>query len=99
MSANKAETYDAEHVEELLHECGATHLRARKYGSAVLVESGPAADPIKHFRARRDTVHLWCLDMADHRGRWERTPFRAGLDKLVQTVVENFPWTLTPIAE
>lgn len=99
MSANKADPYDAERVEELLHQCGATHLRAHKYGSAVLVESGPVADPIKHFRVRRDTVHLWCLDMADHRGRWERTPFRASLDELVQTVVENFPWVLTPIAE
>lgn len=99
MSAKKAAPYDAERVEERLHQCGATHLRARKYGAAVLVESGPVADPTKHFRVRRDTVYLWCLDMADHRGRWERTPFRASLDELVQTVVEDFPWTLTPIAE
>lgn len=99
MSAHKADAYDADHVEELLHESGATHLRARKRGSAVLIESGPAPDPVKHFRVRRDTVHLWCLDMADHRGRWERTPFRANLDELIQTVLENFPWTLTPIAD
>lgn len=87
----KAEPHDAERVEELLHKCNAMHLRARKYGPAVLVESGPVADPIKHFRVRRDTVHLWCLDMANHRGRWQRTPFRANLDDLVETVVENFP--------
>jgi hypothetical protein len=36
--------------------------------------------------------------MATHTGRWERTPFRATLDQLVNTVVDNFPWTLTPIA-
>ncbi|MCP4447805.1 MAG: hypothetical protein GY811_21075 [Myxococcales bacterium] len=75
MFKNKTEHYDAEHVEELLHQHGATHLRARKYGSAVLVESGPEVEPSKHFRVRRDTVHLWCLDMADHHGRWEATPF------------------------
>ena len=75
------------------------HTRARKYGSAVLVESGPVDQPIKHFRVRRDTVHLWCLDMANHRGQWERTPFRANLDELVQTVLGDFPWTLTPIAD
>jgi len=88
-----------ERVEELLHQRGAAHLRARKYGSAVLVESGPSSDPVKHFRPRRDTVHLWCLDMADNRGRWEPTPFRANLDEPVQTVLDDFPWTLTPIAE
>lgn len=59
---------------QLLHECGAVHLRARKYGAAVLVESGPTHDSIKHFRLRRDTVNVWCLDMADHRGRWEKSP-------------------------
>ena len=32
----------------------------------MIVESGPAADPVKHIRLRRDTVHLWCLDVADH---------------------------------
>jgi hypothetical protein len=92
-----AEPHDASRVEELLHEVGAKHLRARKYGASVLVESGPQDDPVKHFRLRRDTVHLWCLDMANHRGKWERTPFRHGRDDLVRLVVETFPWTLTPI--
>ncbi len=94
----KAESHHADRVEDLLHHRGASHVRARTYGSSVIVESGPKADPVKHFRIRRDTVHLWQLDMADHRGRWERTPFRAQLDALVETVAETFPWTLTPIA-
>jgi hypothetical protein len=64
----------------------------------VTVESGPIADPIKHFRLRRDAVHLWRLDMATHTGRWETTPFRAQLDELVTMVLTDFPWTLTPIA-
>ncbi|MCP4444806.1 MAG: hypothetical protein GY811_05600 [Myxococcales bacterium] len=68
MFKSRAEHYNAEHVEELLHQHGATHLRARKYGSAVLVESDPEVEPSKHFRVRRDTVHRWCLDMADHHG-------------------------------
>ena len=99
MPRHQAEPHHASHVENLLHQRGAAHLRARKYGSAVLVESGPVNDPLKHFRLRRETVHLWWLDMADHRGRWERTPFRANLDDLVQTVVDDFPWTIMPIAD
>lgn len=93
-----AEPHHAERVEKLLHDAGAKHARARKYGTSVIVESGPARDPVKHFRIRRDTVHLWCLDMANHRGQWERTPFRQNLDELVLMVIETFPWTLTPIA-
>ena len=93
-----AEPHHATRVENLLHRRGAANLRARKRGSAVLVESGPSADPIKHFRLRRDTVHLWRLDMATHTGRWESTPFRAQLDELVIAVLTDFPWTVAPIA-
>jgi hypothetical protein len=93
------EFFDPETVEEVLHKKGYKHLRARKHGGAVIVESGPAKDPVKHFRLRRDTVHLWLLDMADHRGRWERTPFRDQLEKLTALVADTFPWTLQPIAD
>ena len=94
----KAEPHHAFRVESLLHKHGAEHLRARCYGAAVIVESGPEDDPVKHFRARRDTVHLWCLDMSGRGDRWERTPFRGNLDELVSMVVEAFPWTLSEIA-
>ncbi|MCH9682257.1 MAG: hypothetical protein K0V04_12535 [Deltaproteobacteria bacterium] len=82
----------------MLHDHGAKHLWARRRGTAVLVQSGPENDPVKHFRLHRDTVHLWRLDMAGRGGRWEKTPFRDNLDTLVSLVVENFPWTLTEIA-
>ena len=94
-----AESYNTSSVENYLHRQGFTHLRAHKRGSAVTVTSGPTDDPVKHFRVRRDTVHLWCLDIADHRGRWERTPYRDTLDALLQCVVTSFPWVLSPVAE
>ena len=90
----KAEEHDLHHLEQLLHQRGAKHLSARRYGATLIVESGPSNDPTKHFRLRRDTVHLWYLDMADHRGRWERTPFRNTVDELTKTVFEDFPWTI-----
>lgn len=94
----KAESQHASRAERLLHGHGAEHLRARCYGATVIVESGPEDDPVKHFRLRRDTVHLWYLDMGGRGGRWQRTPFRGNLDELVSMVVEAFPWTLTEIA-
>jgi hypothetical protein len=69
-------------------------LRARKHGAAIIVESGPETQPWKHFRLRRDTVHLWWLDIAARGQRWERTPFRAPRDELVDMVIDSFPWTV-----
>lgn len=92
-----AESHHASRVETLLHEQGVEHVRARKYGATVIVESGPEQDPVRHFRLRRDTAHLWCLDIAGRGDRWERTPLRANLDSLVSTVVEQFPWTLADL--
>jgi hypothetical protein len=97
MPKYQAEDYDPKTVERLLHARKLSHLRARKYGAAVIVESGPKDDPVKHLRLTRDTVHLWLLDIADHRGRWERTPERGSLEQLVTLVMDSFPWTLQPI--
>ena len=83
-------------MENFLHDRGFDHLRARKYGVAVVIESGPKKDAIKHFRVRRDTVHLWLLDIADHQGAWQRTPFRGLLDELLAVVPDQFPWLLAP---
>ena len=47
MPAPAAEAHHATQVVKLLHQQGGTHLRARKYGTAVIVESGPANDPSK----------------------------------------------------
>ena len=98
MPAKQAEPHHASRVERLLHERGVEHIRARKHGATVIVESGPKGDAVRHFRLRRDTVHLWCLDVVGRGSRWERTPFRANIDTLVSTVLESFPWVLEEIA-
>ena len=58
----------------------------------TIIESGPEDDPVLHARLRRDTVHLWTLEMATHTGRWERTGFRDQRDKLLDLLVTTFPW-------
>lgn len=94
-----AESYHPGQVEDFLHERGFKHVRARKRGSDVIVESGPKRDAIKHIRVRRDTVHLWLVDIADHRGKWEATPFRGLLDDVLGLVVDAFPWVLSDHSE
>ena len=92
-----AEPHDAEAVHAYLATRGAIHLRARKYGALVILESGPVEDPIPHARLRRDTVHLWTLEIATPTGRWEKTGFRALRNELLVLLMMTLPWTIAPI--
>lgn len=97
MPKYQAEDSHSKTVERLLHARDLAHLRARKYGATVIVESGPADDVYKHLRLTRDGVNVWQLHIADHRGRWEFTPFRGSLDELVTLVADTLPWTLQSV--
>ena len=93
----QADPHDAEAVRAYLEARGVLHLRARKYGALVILESGPVEDPIPHARLRRDTVHLWTLEIATHMGRWEKTGFRALRNELLELLMTTLPWTIAPI--
>lgn len=73
------------------------HLRVRKRADTVIVESGPKDDPVPHARLRRASVQWWTLEMPTHTGRWELTPIRAGLEQVLTTLINDYPWALTPI--
>lgn len=77
---------------------GFEHLRARKHGDLIVIESGPDDDPVPHARLRRVTKQWWVLEMPTHMGRWENTGIRSTLLKVLQTLVDDFGWTLTPIS-
>lgn len=98
MAKHHASEEHCDSVVAFLHERGHRHLRARKRGAIVTVESGPLNNPVAHARLRRDTVHLWLLEMPSHTGRWQPTGIRGLLSDLLAALVHDFPWTLTPIA-
>jgi hypothetical protein len=64
---------EARDLGRLLADRGLTHLRVTTRGKALTVVSGPAADP--KVRLTPTGPDSWRLDVADHRGRWEPTPF------------------------
>lgn len=97
MPTYKAEKAQAEQLTRLLHNGGATHLRVRNRAALLTIESGPEHDPWPHARLRRDTVHLWTLEMAVRGGRWETTPFRGLMTELVEMLLHDFGWTLSPM--
>src|SRR5271155_1967584 len=98
MPTFKADNAQAQSVARALKKKGLPHLRARLYGSLIIIESGPKNDPYPRARFRRSSVNLWALEMATHSG-WEKTPFRAPLVQLFDLLVETFGWTLSAFDE
>ncbi len=97
MSQYRAESYMASGLEHDLHKQGYEHLRVRRYGALLVIESGPSKDAVKHARLRRVTVQYWTLEMATHTGKWQPTGLRDVMDEVVDKLVQDFGWTLTAI--
>ena len=76
---------------------GLSHLRVRCRADALILESGPEDDPIRHARFRRMTASLWQLEAATHTGKWEWTGERALLLKLVDTLLTEYPWLVSEV--
>ncbi len=70
------------------------HLRVRRRAALLTLESGDPRDPLPHARLRSVAANVWQLEMANHMGRWQPTPFHGPRDEIVETLVGNFGWTL-----
>ena len=92
---------EQDHVDDVVDHLaefeGLEHLRARRRGDLLTLESGAKDDPVPHTRFRRVGVHKWQLEMPTHTGRWQTTPIRAQLIELVDAVITQFGWMLAPI--
>ena len=94
MATLRAEEDHLDDVEDFLESY--EHLSARRRGDAIIIESGPKADRSSHVRLRRVGVHRWSLEVADHQGRWEPTPYVDTLESLLTQVETEFGWVLEP---
>jgi hypothetical protein len=97
MAKFAAEDYHAEELQEDLAARGFKHLRVRRRGGLLTIESGSKTDPVPRARLRRDAVHLWILEMPTQTERWELTPFRAQLSDLLELLTTQFSWALAPL--
>lgn len=91
-----AEDYHAEELADDLRERGFKHLRVRRRGELLTIESGDKKDPVPHARLRRETVHLWRLEMPTHTGTWDPTPIRDLIGRLLALLTTDFSWALAP---
>ncbi len=85
----------ADELQDDLAQRGLGHLRVRRRAELLVVESGPRNAPVPRVRFRRETVHLWRLEFPTHTGKWETTPFREPLTRLLETLIKDFPWILS----
>jgi hypothetical protein len=93
-----AEQDDADDLLALLHaNKDLHHLRVRRRGGVLTIESGPKNDAVLHARLRRVTKHLWTAEVATHMGAWQPSGLRAQLPDIARTLQERFPWILAPI--
>jgi len=90
-----AEDFDAEELAEDLADRGFKHLRVRRRGPLLTIESGDKRDPTAHARLRRETVHLWRLEMPTSSG-WEPTPFRELMERHLERLTTELAWALAP---
>jgi len=92
-----AQPADADELASFLVAGGFGHLRVRRRGDLLTIESGPSDDPYPRARLRRVGAQSWRLEMATHTGRWEPTPFQGHRDEIQRLLVDNFPWTIAPL--
>ena len=94
MAKLTAEPTDADALESFLHQGGFSHLRVRRRGDLLTIESGPDDEPFPRARLRRVGAQSWRLEMATHTGRWELTPIHGRRDDVQRLLVDDFPWTI-----
>ncbi|HUW65575.1 MAG TPA: hypothetical protein VMW83_12965 [Spirochaetia bacterium] len=82
-------------VAQLLTDKGLNHLKVLARGDHLVIYSED--DGEKTNRARLTCIGLdsFQLGMADHRGKWEATPFQGTLPELVEMLTGEFSFTLT----
>jgi hypothetical protein len=88
----QATTFDEMRLQGLLRgHKSLKHLRVRRHGDLLVLESGSGKNKIPHARFRRVTRQWWRLEMAAYGDQWERTPFRDTLKTLLDQLVNEFP--------
>jgi hypothetical protein len=92
-----ADELQAASLADLVRRKGLTHLRVRRHGVLLVVESGADDDPIPHVRFRRLGAHIWRVEMPTHSDGWEVTPLRGQIEKLLDYLITDAPWTLAPL--
>jgi hypothetical protein len=98
MPKHIADQLQAASLHGLLEAKHLDHLRVRRNGGLLVLESGADDSPVAHARFRRLGAHIWRLEMPTHTNTSQVTPLRGQMRDLLDCLVDQFPWTLDPVA-
>lgn len=87
---------DCARIEGILKEQNLTHLKAQGRGDHLVIYSLDQGEKVSRVRLSRLAASRYQLGFADHRGRWESTPFTGTIDELLHLLTDQFPWVLAP---
>lgn len=81
-------------IESKLHEKGYLHLKVRIHGKNLVIYSEDNDGKYNRARLTRHNAYTYQIGMADHRGKWERTPFVGTLSEMIDVLTQQFSFVL-----
>ena len=82
-------------IDRLLQEKGLTYLKVLGRGDNLVIYSEEDGEKDNRARLTRLDQKTYMLGMANHRGKWEMTPFTGTIPELITMLVEQFSFILT----
>lgn len=94
MDRKMANEYASDKIVQLLKEQGIDHLYIQARGDHLILYCLEDEEKINRVRFTRLSVNKYQLSMANHRGRWEKTPYTGTIPELVELLIEQFSFML-----
>lgn len=86
---------DQSTIENELHKKGFYHLCVRIHGKNLVIYSEEeGGEKINRARLTRINSQTYQIGIADHRGKWECTPFLGTLSEMLTMLTEQFSFAL-----
>lgn len=83
-------------LEEQLEKQGWTHLQVRVHGPHLIVCSQEDGERWNRARLTKVSAQYYTLSMANHRGKWESTPYRGTIGEISDLLTKQFAFALAP---
>lgn len=85
---------DSAKIDLLFKEKGITHLQVQGRGDHLVIYSQEEEEKFNRARLTRKSSNKFLLSMANHRGKWEPTPYTGSIDELVALLTEQFGFAI-----
>jgi hypothetical protein len=86
-----------EEIQQLLATHELNHLSVLSRGRHVVIYSAEVDEKVYRLRFARIGHGRYELNIANHRGVWEPTPFTGTISELFDIVATQFPWVLADL--